>query len=837
MTHNKQLFIGFILLFFTANLVGQNLVQYDSLEEVFTKAEDKFNVSFSYQDTAIESHKFNRSLPNSLAKLLEELATYTLFDYRLLPDNTVTVRPKENIVTKCLSFVDQEGNEILENVEASSEFQVRRITDGSPLYFDQLNDYDYLVVYAQDYALATVKLSDINPNECYTVTLRPLVETLDLVTITNYLSKGITKNPEGGINIDYSEFDILPGLIESDVLLTLQALPGIQSVNETVSYLNIRGGTNDQNLILWDGIKMYQNGHFFGLISAFNPTLTKEVTVYKNGSDPEYGDGVSGVIKMEGNPALVDSLQGSASLNLLSADAYLELPLGKKASVQVAGRHSINGLVQTPTFSSYFDKAFQNTEVVNRNATQTNTNDEFNFYDAHLRLQYEPSGKDRFRANLLILGNSLNFLENERVDNTTISLASGLDQQNYAGGLYYSRRWNDRLQTQVQLYGTNYTLMATNQDISNNQRLVQENDILESGIKAAANYTINSNWLVQLGVQINETGITNSTKLNNPTFEESEKQVLRTSSGFAKATFNASNRTTRLDLGVRVNHISKFDEVLFEPRLRFRQRLSKVFWLELLGELKSQTTAQIIDLQNDFLGVENRRWVLSNPEDIPIIKGAQASMGITFKQNGLLLSASPYIKEIRGITSQSQGFENQFENIKTDGSYRVYGIDFLANKQFESLNVWVSYSYAKNDYTFDALIPSSFANNIDLRHSVTTGANLQVDNLTFALGLNWNRGKPTTIPTTQDPIQNGMIIYQTPNAENLDPYFRMDASARYTFSISRRIKGLAGISLWNLLNTNNTLLESYRISDTNTVDKITDNSLSFTPNLFFKIRF
>lgn len=61
-----------------------------------------------------------------------------------------------------------------------------------------------------------------------------------------------------------AEFGILPGLIEPDILQTVQALPGIKSIDETVSDINVRGGTNDQNLILWNGIKMYQSGHFLG---------------------------------------------------------------------------------------------------------------------------------------------------------------------------------------------------------------------------------------------------------------------------------------------------------------------------------------------------------------------------------------------------------------------------------------------------------------------------------------------------------------------------------------------------------------------------------------------
>ena len=96
-----------------------------------------------------------------------------------------------------------------------------------------------------------------------------------------FLTTGLIKQQDGSITLNIEDFGILPGLIEPDILQTVQALPGIKSIDETVSDINIRGGTNDQNLILWDGIKMYQSGHFFGLISAFNPHLTDKVTIIK----------------------------------------------------------------------------------------------------------------------------------------------------------------------------------------------------------------------------------------------------------------------------------------------------------------------------------------------------------------------------------------------------------------------------------------------------------------------------------------------------------------------------------------------------------------------------
>jgi hypothetical protein len=70
----------------------------------------------------------------------------------------------------------------------------------------------------------------------------------------------------------------------------------VESTNESIANINVRGGTNDQNLMLWDNIKMYHSG--FGLISAYNPNVTNKVTVSKNGTSAAYSDGVSSTINM-----------------------------------------------------------------------------------------------------------------------------------------------------------------------------------------------------------------------------------------------------------------------------------------------------------------------------------------------------------------------------------------------------------------------------------------------------------------------------------------------------------------------------------------------------------
>ncbi|WP_372937409.1 TonB-dependent receptor plug domain-containing protein [Seonamhaeicola sp.] len=141
------------------------------------------------------------------------------------------------------------------------------------------------------------------------------IQTLEEVIVTNYLTTGLTKFNDGSITIKPETFGILPGLIEPDVLQTIQALPGVISTDETVSNINVRGGTHDQNLLLWDGIKMYQSGHFFGLISAFNPYIPKKINVYKNGTSAKYGEGISSIIDMQLPNEIDNEFKAGGGLN------------------------------------------------------------------------------------------------------------------------------------------------------------------------------------------------------------------------------------------------------------------------------------------------------------------------------------------------------------------------------------------------------------------------------------------------------------------------------------------------------------------------------------------
>ena len=189
---------------------------------------------------------------------------------------------------------------------------------------------------------------------------------------------------------------------------------------------------------------------------------------------------------------------------------------------------------------------------------------------------------------------------------------------------------------------------------------------------------------------------TNLEDVDNPDFRRRIKEVLITHSVFSS--FVYSYNRIAFTTGVRANYFEKFDRTLIEPRLSFNYKMATNFNLQISGDLKSQSISQIIDLQNDFLGVEKKRWVLADNDETPLITSKQIALGLFYKKNNLLISGEAYLKTVDGISSRSQGFQNQFQYEKDTGGYKVSGVDFLVHKKMNNLSAWISYSFMRNNY-------------------------------------------------------------------------------------------------------------------------------------------
>jgi len=271
--------------------------------------------------------------------------------------------------------------------------------------------------------------------------------------------------------------------------------------------------------------------------------------------------------------------------------------------------------------------------------------------------------------------------------------------------------------------------------------------------------------------------------------------------------------------------------------LSIRKKLGKYFQIEALGELKHQNTSQIVNFQNDFLGVEKRRWQLADNDSIPVLKSKQASLGIQYLKKGWLVDATGYYKEVDGITSQSQSFTTKYEFTRTTGSYNVMGLDFLVRKQVKNLSSWLSYSYMINEYTFNNLEEIQFASNFDNTHSFTLGTTYSNNTLNISAGLNYRTGKPTSIPLQGNEIIDKEVNFDLANNTRVPDYFRVDLSAIYKLKLSEGLRTEIGASVWNALNKENTINNYYRIGLNNTPIKLSRESLGITTNFMVRLYF
>jgi hypothetical protein len=409
-------------------------------------------------------------------------------------------------------------------------------------------------------------------------------------------------------------------------------------------------------------------------------------------------------------------------------------------------------------------------------------------------------------------------------------------------GAHWNAQWSPKFSTHINAYYSKYNVDATDNRIETDQKLTQSNEVLDTGIKLNTTYHLNTYLNFLFGYQFNETGILNETTVSAPVFERTKKDVLLNHALFSEAEYHKDN--TYFRIGVRGNYFQKFDKFLIEPRLNMRQKLSNQWALKLEGEFKNQSATQIVDFQDDFLGVENRRWILADNDSIPIATSKQASLGVEFNQNNLNLEVTGFYKTVDGITASNQGFYNNFQYRKAHGSYTAKGVEFLINKTANTYSAWLSYTYSTNNYEFDAFTPSKFPNNVDIRHSLSLAFNYDIlENLQVSIGGIWRSGKPYTKPVEgNETVQDGnttFVNYDTPNAEHLDTFKRLDASMNYSFKFSERVKASLRAGVINLTNERNLINRYYEVDPINSDEaiQIDNTSLGFTPNVSFRVNF
>ena len=657
------------------------------------------------------------------------------------------------------------------------------------------------------------------------------------VIIHSYLTSGISKNKDASFTIKPKKLDILPGLTEADILESILELPGVLSPDETATGLHVRGGTPDQNHIIWDGITIYHSGHLFGMISPFNPYITNTITFYNKGTNPRYGDRISSIIDISTNDTVVEETHVGFGFNAISVDANIETPLIKnKLSLLASFRTSYEGVFETNTFHKFEDKVFQNTKIEDHSVSTEN----FLFKDYNFKLNYRPNKKNAFSISTIHIDNDLDHVYTDL--NYTYSNQNILDTENDGYSLHWEKIWTDKILQTTKInhskYHLNYDFISgTNSSGFSNYD--KENFINETNFSTEFSIETKRNNLIDLGYQY-------SSKNVKYTYTEIKDQSLlldKDDSTINSHTIfgNFSNKNFNLfnfDIGLRATYFSKLNTFRLEPRLLILKNINANLKLQFTGEIRNQIVGQIEETILNDLSLEKNLWKLSNGQEAPIIHNSQISAGFLYHKNNWSLDVDTYVKNTTGITALSLGFLQGKEDDKfRNGKQKVYGTDIYIKKDFKKIKTWVSYSFIDIKNKYDGINNNNyFSASNQIKHALSASVTYKVENLQIGLGWKWHSGKPYT-KAYKDANNN--IVFDEINTENLSNYHRLDISSVYNFSFAKNssLKGKIGFSIRNIYNQENHIAREYF------VDKISNNpilvqdrySIDFVPNFLFRI--
>ena len=827
------------------------------LEVVLNTLQKQFDTRFSYPSKLIENEKVTITIDTtSLLQNLNKIETQTTIVFHEISANNFILKTAQSQqqFSICGYIFDSEDKIPITDVSITTLNGTKNYSSQTNGYFEffNLEKTSQIKFQRLGYKTLVINVSEFK-KDCKKIYLKNNTITLNEVTIQNYLTTGFIKKKDGSINVKPSKTQILPGLIEPDVLKSAQLIPGIQSPDETATGLNIRGGTSDNNLIVFDDIKIYHYDHFFGMLSAFNTNIIEEVKIFKNASPSKYRSHLSGVIDIKTDHKIPNKIKGGVGLNMIYANAFLKIPLTKKLGLQMSARRSFADILETITFDSYSDYVFQNTKITDENAVfdteQSKKNNTYYFEDYTLSALFKPSVKSDLKFSAFYSNNNLNFKSQfNEINQFTIDK---LAIENLGLNINYTTNWSEKFKSKLSTSYSSYDFNYRGEELLDaffSYDTVKKNKIDDSNVSLDIEYKFNKNHKIMSGYDfiLNDISYTIG-RLSDVIFDDDFNLESLNSKNITHSLFNEyrfTNNQFSIHAGLRSTYFSSLKTLYFQPNLNANLSISKNLNIQMSLEKKNQFVSQIVEFETQNFGLENQVWALSNSSEIPVLENKQASVSAIFKKNDWYIDVAAFIKQSKGITSLTKGFNRNVADFST-GKSDTKGLEVLVKKELNNFSTLLSYSLSDNTFQFQDLNNgTNFQGNFDIRHYLTIIQTAKFNNLEFSAGWRFKTPRPFTpalglIGDNADTIQ---INYGEINSERLDSYNRFDVSSNYSFKVSKTIDGTIALSLLNVFNKSNNISRSHRIildidSASFKLRELNKFSIARTLNMSFQLKF
>jgi hypothetical protein len=843
----KQFLLGFLALFFSTSIFcqKQSVFKDDLLKNVLPKIELYYNVSFSYTDALVTNKRVSIILDDlvEIKSLLLSLSSQTKLKFEAINNTNIVISSFNNNdkITICGQILSK--NDVVPNaiIEIDNKLYYSNKEGG----FEIKNiPYNSLIEISSFGTKNTIKKAkDCSYPSCITINLTAKEEQLDQIVIDNYITSGVTKNIKKTI-INTKKLNVLPGLIEPDILESIHQIPGVSNLNETVNSIHVRGGNTDQNLVIWNNIKTYNNSHLFGEISAFNPYIIEKVNFINKGTSAKYGERISSVIDISTNYKPSNKISGGAGLNLIHADAFIDIPLiENKLSVLVSGRRSFADVYESVAFKNHASKVFQNTKIFDKTIQFSDSKNIFWFYDYTINGAYKISKNDLVKFNHIRHKDYLNFsaFSSDQKNLYTDVLSS----ENEGYNIEWDKEWSKKISHQIDTYYSEYLLDYSFGNKSNAGNLIDTkiNKIKDFGLNINFKYELDEYQQLNFGYQFSNKNFKysfNNITPANFTVLDAENDKTIANSIYSEYQINKQNDYL-LTFGLRANKYSTSKKIFIEPRAILQKFVVPEFSINGSLEYKSQFVNQIQETVISNLTLENKIWALSNKTDLPIINSYQYTVGANYSENKWTVDMEAYYKKTKNINTLDFDFNNQSLYNYSTGASSIQGVDIFIKKQFKAYNTWLSYTFNSAKYQFEQLNEGNpFPSNVNIDNTIKWSHFYKWKKIQFSLGWLWHNGKPyTQINTTTNSNDKLEYSYDKLNNKNLKDYHRLDFSVVYNFRPhkNKKIKYRLGLSVKNLYNRKNTINKDIRFSNTNSQElRINDiNGTRISPNLVLRV--
>jgi ferric enterobactin receptor len=840
--------ISIVLIFLTGSVTAQSIIVNENfvdteLADALKRIRKNYGVKIAYDNQLVESIRVTENIQNApLDQALKKLLDGTGLGHRSLNDKVIIIpqpSPPPNVlpvrtdISVSGVIKDEETGETLPNATVYITGTMSGTTTNTDGFFSLVkipSDTCSVTINYLGYVAQKIYLRDIKDLNKMFVSLRADRKVLKEVVVTDSYESPLEVTDE----VSKSAFDpkaltSLPSMGEHDIFRTLQLLPGVGGTNESSAGLVIRGSVPSQNLVLLDGFTIYHLDHFFGVFSAINADFIKDVQIFKGGFEAKYGGRVSGVVDITGKSGNTNYVKGTFGINLISTNATIEIPIGKKVSMLFSTRRAYSDLIQSNLYRNLFDVARNNDDQIKRpfeNAKLDAIDPTFYFYDFNSKVTYRPSRKDNISLSIYggkddLFGNKADSLSDI---SQNISFKETLEESTVWGNnglsLRWGRQWTTKFYTNFKISGSNffrdydfkysYRLDSTSFNQQGNFEFVQENRVDDSNLAIDHEWLISKRLTLEFGLSAMEYKIHYKTAANGTVGDERDEKG-NIGSLYTTAKIRLSEKL-QASIGIRSNHHQINKEWYTEPRVALNYKINNQFSLK--GAVgRYYQFVNLIQYDDPYVGIQNF-WAFSNKNGVPIIESNHYIAGATLRLNGFLFDVEGYYKDVEGVVEFNpvpyfvkDGVLDQ--GLLVNGSGRMSGVDFLIQKEVGKYKGWISYSWSKSLHSFPSIEDGTFYPSLqDQPHEIKLINMLRLGRWDLSCTWVYGSGKPfpeyhiTYFTDSNGNVEDFVVTKDQKNYNRLPAYHRLDVSASYNFLIGKAF-GQIGLSIFNIYDQKN----------------------------------